>query len=126
MLWTIWSLRGHDHWLSENLVREVLQVRMLREVLLVLILYGEVEVAEVIERAPREQLHLVTPDDADTHVLTRVRHDGTSKLVWLDSHERLLVKAEVSEEFGILLEVLGCGLSWDAGKVLRLLLWQVW
>lgn len=125
VLRAVGSLRRHDHGLSEHLVREVLQVGVLREVLLVLVLDGEVEIAEVIERAPSEQLHLEAPNNADAHVLTRVCHDSTSQLVRLHLHESLLVEAEISEEFGVLFEVFGRRLSWHAGKVLRLLLWQV-
>ena len=125
VLRSIRSLRGHDDRLSEHLVREVLHIGMLREILLVLVLNDEVKVAEVAERATGEQLHLVAPNDTDTHVFTRVCNDGARQLVWFDLHERLLVQAEVSEELGIFLEVLCGGLSGHAGEVLRLLLRQV-
>jgi len=60
-----------------------------------------------------KQVHLLGPNDSDTHVFTCVSHNGARKEVGIRGDEALLVHAEVSEELSILLEVLGKLDSWS-------------
>jgi hypothetical protein len=45
------------------------------------------------------------PNDGNSHILTSVSNNCTSKKVWINSHETFLVKAEISKEFSIFLKV---------------------
>lgn len=93
--------------LCQLLVLVVLGVGVLREVLPVLALDDRVQIPEAVEARLRQELELLPPDDGDAHVLAGVGHDRAGQEVRVDGHEALLVEAEVREELGILLEVLG-------------------
>ena len=78
---------------------------MLREILGILFLNSIVKILNARELALGEELHLLGPDDGDTHILSGIRHDGTCQVVWVDSHETFLVEAEISEKFRVFLEM---------------------
>ena len=65
-----------------------------------------IEALKVVHWALSDENHLGWPDDGNSHILTSVGNDGTSKEIGISSHEALLVEAEISEELSVLLEVL--------------------
>ena len=106
--------------LLKLLLRKVHLIGMLREVLDVFGLDLSVQLLESVDLEPREQFHLVSPDNRDAHALSSVGYDSTGQVVRVHFHEVLLVEAEVGEELSVLLEVLSRLLS-SVGPVLRLI-----
>jgi hypothetical protein len=109
--------------ISEDLVGVVLRTGMVWEILGVLALDDEVELAELLEGASGQQLHLQRPYNSHSHVLPGICHDGASQMVGIHSHEAFLIETEVGEELCVLPEMgrqlLG-GLV-DGGEVVLLL-----
>lgn len=85
--------------LDQFLVRVLrLVLSLVGERLAVLILDLAEQVPDRGEGLPRQQLHLLRPDDGDSHVLARVGDDGGGKQVRARPHEALLIQAQVGEQ----------------------------
>lgn len=91
----------------QKLLWVILGLGVIGEAFGVLGLNNEVEVLEGREVGLGELLEFLSPDDADAHVLASVGHNGTREVVGVDSHQAVLVLAEVSEELGIFPEMRG-------------------
>jgi len=80
---------------------------MLWEVLGIFAVDDKVKISEMVKCALCQHLKLNWPDDCNSHVFTCVSYNGTGKKIWINSHETLLIKTEISEELSVFLEVLG-------------------
>lgn len=95
------------NWLGQELLPVVLGLGMLGEVFGVLVFDDQIQVFEAAEGLLGQQFHLVWPDNGYAHVFARVGYDCASQHVRVNGHKALLIHAEVSEELGVLLKVLG-------------------
>ena len=119
MLRAEWTNRGLR--LLQLLFREVHLVGVLWEILNIFGLDGLIQVLELAHLSTSQQLHLKLPNNRDAHALSRVGYDSTGQQVRLDFHKCLLVQAEISEELGVLFEILSRLFSGIVNSVLWLL-----
>ena len=83
----------------------ILRFSMLWEILSIFTIDYKIKISKMMKSTFCQHFKLNWPNDCNAHVLTCVSNNGTCQKIWINGHETFLIKAEISEEFGILLKV---------------------
>ena len=83
----------------------ILRFSVLWEVLSVFTIDYKIKISKMMKCTFCQHFKLNWPNDGNSHVFTCISNNGTSQKIWINGHETFLVKAEISKEFGILLEL---------------------
>jgi len=90
---------------------------MLWEVLGVFAVDDKIKISEMVKSALCKHLKLNWPNDGNSHVLTCICNNSTCKKIWINGHETFLIKAEICEEFSVLLKVFSQLNGWLISKI---------